>query len=178
MNLKTSYKIVILILTLIMTIIMIWQCSDTKEGEGINFNTQNAEKGTVNNVLGNQYNINSDENKVTETRGYKIIGSVNLLKHLQNNSEIIIDQNSNFTIELKYSGSLNIVSKEYNTYNYSGGNLVVYVNKTPCSNLSFLKINALKANDKNKINEAIYSEIEALVQHNMEKITSRILECL
>lgn len=196
MTKKHLYSIVTLILLIISTFATVKMCSNDDENKVpkevnasndtiINndykedvFTTNNSENGTVINVGGDFYNNENKQNNKVELTEYKIVGSIVLLNHLKKKDIISINQKSDLKFEIKHSGSLNLFDKETNTYNYTGGHLIIYYNNSICTNLKELKINTLKPNNKVKLLEDIVNEIESLINDNLNFVSSKIISCL
>lgn len=128
-------------------------------------------------VIGNQTNNNYDviQNKNV---GYSIKGSKSLLLYLINSKKVDVNQKSNYTIEVSYTGNIVKLDEDSNICQYNGGNIKITVNDIYCHTFNELVLEPIRSNPENFIIEELERRIDELVKKSPLIFQNKILECI
>lgn len=115
---------------------------------------------------------------IIEKKTFKLKGLYNNKLKEKLEQEIDIDRISNNFIEITYSGEILRFSESSETYIYNGGYLIIKTNTNCHLDFFKLKLPALRPNSKHLIISEIKSNINTLINLNLNYIFKQIITCL
>lgn len=147
--------------------------------------TNNVEMSTTNNNTDSSTtNIFIDKaegkNKRDDILVYSISGVKNLKleKLIKDSLKISFNNNSDNIIEISYTGQIQLLSNNTESYIYTGGFISLIINDNICYEFENYKIPAMRANPKSIIVNELKKVISLSVEQNVNEFSKKIIQCL
>ena len=121
-----------------------------------------------------------DENKVDNSLVYSILGVKNkkLEKLIKDSMKISFINNAANNIEISYTGQVQLLSNNSESYIYTGGFINLTINSNTCYEFENYKIPAMRANPKPIILNELKRVINLYVEQNVNEFSKKIIQCL